>query len=504
MSVYDQMGKPIVGAQVSVNDTLFATDSMGQVSFEVPRTATMAIGVQSEGGKLESASEYSLTPGGFLVCERQAEEAVDRIEESIVVNERAPQIAYAPTVVETSQPFVLIGKNLSGKADGDHILLDGYDADVFSGSTVSLLATTPRRLSLGALREMYVTTGDETSNTVEVDVCKVEVSMQKTESGQFARIRAIGTNVPSLVEFRNMDPDKTSFSFGQRKLGKRSALITCGGENNCVDLTISAEAGATPDVDTHLIADAPWSPDDRTTFGDESKRKIVVELNKAEIIRLKRRLIAIEQRISEDQTKRTTSLNAGSLSAAELDKLNAQLRTLSNRQRRINAMVVSRRAVFQALGGTEESYRQALDDAAGGGAIAMEKCLAPLTSASLLASTSAMAVANTVNVRSIEDALNVDRNKEMQQLAELTRMWKKFPTKVGHSSRLAPPPPPVVPDLTALNGENYDYARYMRYGAPPPPPPLVQMMKRSNRSKHATAASLSKRHVRPKSKSPRR
>jgi uncharacterized coiled-coil protein SlyX len=501
VSVYDQFGRPAPQSIVNLNGTPLVADTLGQVSFSVPDTTTVSLAVQTAEGKLSNTIIYERSAGGFLVAEKDAKDAVDRIEESVVSNEQAPAIAYAPSVIELSQAFVLIGKNWSGKADGDHILVDGYDADVFSGSSVCLLATSPRRMSVGALREMYVTTGAETSNTVEVDICKLDVSLQAgaVPGTEVARIKALGTNVPSLIDVRNLTPNTVALKFSDKQLGKKSALITSGGDSNGIELAVTRSGNGAFDLDAHLVADAPWSPDDRTTYGDAAKKKIIAELNKAEVVRLKRRLIAIEQRIGEEQEHRTNGLNGGVMTPAEMDRINAQLRSLSNRQRRINAMVVARRAVFQALGGTEEDYRAALDLAAGGSAIALDKQLAPLASAALLASTTQVARNPSEEDGLIEQALNVDRTKEMQQLAELTRMWKQFPHKVAHGTRLAPPPPPYVPDLSGQE-MSFDYKSYVRLGAPPPPPPLVALMKK----KSATKASPSKKHSRQRSKSRRR
>lgn len=491
VSVYDEQGRPLPHAVIKLNGSAVEADEMGQASFTVPEVLSLTISADGSDSKVS----YERSPGGFLVAEKQAQEAVDRIEESVVSNEQAPSIAYAPSAIELSQAFVLMGKNWSGKADGDHILVDGYDADVFSGSSVCLLATAPRRMSVGALREMYVTTGEETSNTVEVDVCKLDV----VNAGDRARLKVIGTNVPGMIDIRNLTPDTVTLKFGDKTLGRKSALISSGSENNYIDLAVECKPDTRLELDTHLVADAPWSPDDRATFDDSNKRKIVAELNKSEVIRLKRRLIAIEVRIGEEQEKRTAGLANGSLTTAEVDRINAQLRTLSNRQRRINAMMVARRAVYQSLGGTEDEYRKALDIAAGGGAIALDKTLAPLTSAALLASTTAPphhAASNPV-----EQAINVDRNKEMQQLAELTRLWKQFPTKVAHGTRLAPPPPPYVPNLGIIDEDDvtYDYAKLIRVGAPPPPPPLMALMKKH--AKRTTKASPARKHSRPRSKS---
>lgn len=477
VSVYDQFGRPVPNAVVLVGDSAVNADNMGQASFNVPDAgASLTLAVKADEGKRVCESHYSRTPGGYYVASAAAADAVDRIEESVVSNEQAPSIAYAPSVIETSQAFVLMGKNWSGKADGDHILVDGYDADVFSGSSVCLLATTPKRMSVGPLREMYVTTGAETSNTVEVDVCKLEVSKQ----ADLLKVKLLGTNVPSLID-----------------VGPHVTLLSSGGEQNYADYQKPNGLGGAQELDAQLVADAPWSPDDRTTYGDSAKRKIIAELNKSEVIRLKRRLIAIEQHIGNEQEKRTRGLAEGTLTTAEVDRINAQLRTLSNRQRRINAMVVARRAVFQALGGTEQEYRQALDDAAGGGAIALEKSLAPLTSSAMLVSdrtpVSHPQIAKSESA--ISEAINIDRTKEIEQLAQLQRMWKQLPNKVAHGTRLAPPPPPYIPNL---EGEeiSYDFKQLVRLGAPPPPPPLVALMRKHQHAHHAVKSSKARSHAR--------
>lgn len=512
VSVYDQLGKPVPAAAVSINGTTIATDSMGQASFVVPAVTSLTIGILAGNGEVTGGNTYDITRSGYLVAEKHAKEAVDRIEESIVASEQAPTIAYAPAVIETSQPFVLIGKNLSGTADGDHIKIDGYDADVFSGSGVCLLATAPRKLSLGPLREMYVTTREESSNTVEVDICRLDFSFlpgppvnmdePKETATERAQIRVVGTNVPSLIEVRNLTPTVAELSFSGRPLGSCASLITPGGERNTLSLEYCRQGNGLLDVDSHLVADAPWSPDDRTTFGDVSKRHLVAELNRVEIIRLKRRLIAIEQRLNDEQELRTKSLAAGKMSLEDLDRTNAQLRVLSNRQRRINAMVVARRSVYQALGGTEQGYRKAMDEAAGGGAIAIDKLLAPLTSVSLLASANALPKPKASAVI-IGDATSMDRNRELAELAALNRIWKKFPTKVGHGTTLAPPPPPYIPTLNQL-AQGYDYTTYSQLAAPPPPMPVVSLARHSSRSHHITKAIPSTKHLRQRSKSQHR
>lgn len=486
VSVFDLAGRPLPGISVFVNGAPCDTDSMGQASFKVPQTDRLTLCLQGDDGKPAELSEYHLTPGGFLVREKDVDTAIDQLEGSIESSEQAPMIAYAPAVVETSQPFVLLGKNLSGKPEADRIVLDGYDADIFAGSTAALLATAPRRLSAGPLRELYVTANGESSNIMEVDVCRLEFNIrQATEiEPESAAIYVIGTNVPAMVQLQNSSPDIVALEFDKKKLGARSSFISPGGENNQIRLSISHLAKGGCDIDTHLVSDAPWcSTDDRNVFGDSNFRKIVEELNRAEIVRLKRRLIAVNARIADEQAHRTQALSTGSMHAEDLDKFNAELRLLSNRQQRITMMISSRRAVFASLGGTDDDYRQALDQAAGGGIISLEKTLSPLTSVALLSSTT-----QPLEKTSIDDAsagqtlsaaeLQVKERELAESMAALSKMWKKYPIKQARSGRLAAPPEPYIPNLGQIFPPTQAmYAQYVNPSLPPPPPILLQQMK---------------------------
>ena len=483
VSVYDQAGRPLADAAVLINDVPVNTDSLGQASFQVPTAASVTVRLAAKQQNSSNRVTYTGTSGHWLVSETYAATAVDRVEETVVPTETAPAIAYAPAAVETDQPFVVIGKNLSGKADGDHLVIDGYDADVFAGSTASLLAIAPKRLSLGALRELYVTARGENSNTLEVDVCRVDVSLSAAANTQGdqpenARIRLIGSNVPSLIELHNLSPQVVSLKFGDRRLGNHSSIVTPGGESNTVALELTRLAPGTFDLDTHLVADAPWSPEDSTIFGDTNMRKLITELNRAEIIRLKRRMLAVESRIIEEQENRTKALAAGTMDAASLDKFNAQLRSLSNRSRRINGSLVSRRAIFQSLGGTDVDYRQAIEEATGNTALALEKTLQPITSVALLATSTPAAELRPEHRgqgRSSSELDNATEQDLKASMQALSRMRKRFPTKVAHEARLAPPPEPYIPDVSQISkASSVGLTQLINLSHLPPPPMILK------------------------------
>lgn len=501
VSVYDQAGRALPGVSVLVNGTPFKSDELGQVSFTVPSAKEVTLSLQSESGNQVEINKYARTPAGYLTTEASASGALDELEGAVETTELAPMIAYAPAAIETSQPFVLLAKNLTGKAEADRIVLDGYDADVFAGSTISLLATAPKRISVGPIREMYVTARGESSNIMEVDVCRVECNLAErtSDSNECANVRVIGSNMPALVELQNGAPDAVSLTYQGKKLGSKSTFVTPGGDSNKIVLGATHNAKTVPEMYTHLISDAPWcSTDDKSVLNDPNFRRIVAELNKAEIVRLKRRQIAVEKRLLDEQTKRTKLMSDGQLQAVDLDKMNAELRSLSNRQSRINSTICARRAVFQSLGGQDAEYREALEQASGNAAFSLEKNLTPVVTAAMIASTSANA---SISIPNFEDGgmLNTEELQSkgkalVQSMEALSKMWRKYPIKQAHAGRLAAPPEPYIPNLGQIfppNGANY--TEYARLSVPPPPPILLQQLNRMKRNRAPGAASAARK-----------
>jgi hypothetical protein len=500
-SIYDQAGRAIAGASLLINGVPHDADGMGQVGFDVPKDNHVSLCLRTEQGKSIEKYEYTLTPGGYLTTQTDVAAAMDQLEGAVESHETGPMIAYAPAVIETSQPFVIIGKNLSGTPEADRIVLDGYDTDVFAGSTISLLSTAPKRISLGPLRELYVTARGESSNLMEVDICRVDFSLlpASAEEPECAILRVVGSNVPALVQLQvdNSAPDSVSLRFGDRILGTRSSFITPGGDNNRIVLGLKRASGQKFDVDTHLCSDAPWcAVEDRTVFGDCRFKEIVADLNKAEIVRLRRRLIALDERMVDARARRSAQLAAGGILPGELDKLNAEMRTLSTRQARISAMISSRRAVFSSLGGTDLQYREALEDASGGTTFALEKQLAPVVTAALLASTNASNAMMHPNAGGNElspemngssEDLEAQKAQLAKSMAALSRAWKRFPSKPAPAGRLAAPPEPYIPDLAQVFGgaPPSSYMQYSRLHNPPPPAILHRLRANHN---NATAS----------------
>ena len=477
VSVYDQGGKPVTGVQVFVNDSPHDTDGYGQCGFSVPAGNKLVLTLKDGTGKEFCKTEYAVSPGGLFVNGSEGAEVFDRLTSIVNPQEMAPVIAYAPAVLEMKQPFIVVGKNFSGKVDGDHLFVDGYEADVFSGSGVAILSTAPRKLDLGPLRELYVASASETSNTVEVDICRVEVTKydDAPPSAPNAKLRVIGTNLPALVEIQNDHADLYAIENNGVPIGPSASFVTPGGEQNAVPLTVTertasgtrSTGGAAATIDTHLVADAPWSPDDKLTFTDPQLKRLVTDLTRAQIIRLKRRLLALESRLAEAQEKRTAGSIAASVpataTAAEIETSTAELRSLALRQRRMTGMLTARHGLFLALGGEDNDYRLALDEAAGGAFLSLEKSL---HSADITAKT-AILVKNTP-VPPPAAAL-AEANAESDTLmppsvANLSKIWKSFPSKPPRGARLSAPPEPYMPDVSqlGLSGQAYDFAKFLQ------------------------------------------
>jgi hypothetical protein len=475
VSVYDQAGKPVNGVHVFVNDSPHDTDGYGQCGFTVPAGSKLILALKDAAGKEFCRTEYAVSPGGLYVNGNEAVEVFDRLTSTINPQEVAPVISYAPAVLETKQPFIVVGKNFSGKVDGDHLFVDGYEADVFSGSGVAILSTAPRKLDLGPLRELYVASASETSNTVEVDICRVEVTKYDDAAppAPNAKLRVIGTNLPALVEIQNDHPDVYAIANNGVPIGPSASFVTPGGEQNTVPLTIrertAGGAITNATIDTHLVADAPWSPDDKLTFCDPQLKRLVTDLTRAQIIRLKRRLLALESRLNEAQEKRTatsfestSSASSATQTPAEVENGTAELRALALRQKRMTGMLTARHGLFLALGGQDDDYRLALDEAAGGAFLSLEKSLhsADITAkmAILVKNTPVPPAAALAEDNSEVDALIPP------SVATLSKIWKSFPSKPPRGARLSAPPEPYMPDVSqlGLSGQTYDFAKFLQ------------------------------------------
>jgi hypothetical protein len=487
-----------------VNHQPLATDNLGRAGFVVP-AGPVDVALAGADGKEFETILYTKTHDGFLVAQSPASLAVDELERAQSAT-TSPRVTYAPVALECEQPFVVLGTNFSGQADSDHLVIDGYDADLYAGSGVCLLATTPKRLHLGPLRDLYVTANGAPSNTVEVDICKLEFCVaNKSSEGMLveqthpeqARIKIVGTNVPVLVELQNTSPKSLVLSFGNTVLGPQAAFVTPGGEANAVPLTIRSNAAGGTDVDVHMVADAPWSPDDLFAFDADKLRKLVCQLNRAELIRLKRRLIALELNLAEQQAQASAAQVAGSqppsASDAETqakppvdnDRQNAKLRMLSLRQKRTLTMLNARRALFEALGGTDGEYRQAMDDAAGGATLALDGLVKPVVTNPALAASQAVIKP----VAKATPAPEEDTAELVASLQQMSKQWRHYPGRAVRPGKLAAPPEPYMPDPSELGPQSLtkQYKDYLKNGKIPAfalPPSANQHHTRSHHHSH--------------------
>ncbi|MFN8656768.1 MAG: hypothetical protein U0105_10560 [Candidatus Obscuribacterales bacterium] len=140
--------------------------------------------------------------------------------------------------------------------------------------------------------------------------------------------------------------------------------MTPGGTDETLSLRLNIISNVSSPVTVEVAPDLAIMPD---AADDEGVRTLAKNLVEDRIAYLKRLSIAIESQIAAVQKARAELLAASPPAPAEeVDKLTAEASTLSLRQSRLSTSLSGQRAMFMALGGTDEEYRVALDEAVGG------------------------------------------------------------------------------------------------------------------------------------------
>ncbi len=358
--VMDAGGEPIAGANVKVNEEVITTDSTGHAAFTVPQTEELTIVPERSSG---SAGRHKyVRSGNLLVVQSLSTIIADALcEDYTPKNGKAPRLLFAPGVIQPGKDFVVTGVRFPGSTSENRLYVDGREAEVLASSTVSLVARAPAQLHAGAIREIYVSCNGINSNTCETDVCKIDFSWPETPdpdgAPQEAKLSVLGTFMPSVVEVVNRSNESVSFWLpDQKPMGKRGIFLTPGGENNSIAMQIKRSGTEEPKVETELIPEVPTgTPGEHSDIISAATRHA---LCKAQLIRLQRRLIAVQARIEE-------SRKSSDADEKQSEALLVEMRELSLRQNRIQNMLESRRALLVALGGSEDEYRQTIDDASG-------------------------------------------------------------------------------------------------------------------------------------------
>jgi hypothetical protein len=367
VSVLSSSGHPVANVSVLVEGVPFTTDASGIAALQIPKVQSLTLAIVDAAKKAVDQRKYGITSSGMLVCEPCSVDIYGRLLELAPQRAKGPVIAYAPLAVQAREPILVVGRNFAASPSDDEMIVDGLDAPILSGSPVALLATGPARVSVGPVRELFVRAGEESSPVREVDVCRVEFGCRERnlQPGQRyrAKVQVIGSNLPCIVDLYNRTANSVHlFDAESKLLPAKVRIVTPGGENNLVRYSLSVDNTEELAIETHLQPDVvPGAPGAEELMSDDDFRMSVLEATSGDITRLQRRLISAENRLLLVKQSRDAHGQEASLAADELDRANAEIKLLTNRQSRLVSMISSRRVILESLGGTEEAYRKAVE-----------------------------------------------------------------------------------------------------------------------------------------------
>ena len=374
LTAVDQNNRALPNVSLLVNGVPVETNQEGRARFVIDQKAGAAVIVLPvEDQSNDVRVDYAITSCGALVVDPSLIKFVDGLFSTAPKRDPAPRILYAPLLVQPGRPASVIGLNFDGQAGGDKLQVDNVECQILASSPVSLLAMMPPKMPSGQLREMLVTSHGESSMAVEVDAVGVNTTFDIIDGatdGLF-KVDVAGTRLPVLLRYENNAPSAVSLSSTEgTQLPQAGWAMTPGGDDGVIGLRANVISSVSSPISVEVAPDLAILPD---AAEDESVRTLAKTLLEARIARLKRQMIAIETQLSEAQRARAAAVATGAPPGEEVERLTAELNTLSLRQSRMATALNSQRAIFLALGGSEEKYRAALDEAAGGAYLTTER-----------------------------------------------------------------------------------------------------------------------------------
>lgn len=375
-SVLDADGKPIGNAGVYLDDELYCSSSTGFVTIVPPNSETFELSLMGDGKRKIAKMKFIQKSDKVFAENEKLAETAAAVLRSDASSSSSPTLSFCPSVVSPGENFVLLGQKLSDKISDLYVDIDGSNAPVVSSSQDGLLAIAPNKLSLGPLRELFVTVSGQASNVTELDISTPFFNHAKVESDDVSpekgKIGMNGTNVPCLIRVRNLDIDSASlWSPKQEPLGKNNVLLSPGGEQNYLSIDVRRISAAnSPKVELALEHEFPSSADLQ-----KGSPQLLQAAARADIMRIARRKISAEFRLEELRKKQNGLEQSNNLDS---ERSASESKALSLRLGRISRMLAARRAIFESFGATDTQYRQALDDAAGGAMLNLDLATKPI------------------------------------------------------------------------------------------------------------------------------
>lgn len=353
-------GQGLAKQAILINGKSVQTDDYGLFSFTAPDTAFSVV-VKDE-NKIVWETSYGLSNRGLLVSDKAALASVDRLDELEDEFNTQPLIMHAPAALELQQAFVVIGKNFSGKFGHDQVNIDGFECDSFAGSKRSLVVSTRNRSPVGPVKEINVICDEQSSLPLEVDLTRVEFRGEsKTTNGNALDLELIGSNLPSLIALSSKSSE-IQLKFGGKRLGAQSIFLSPGGQQNRI--TVGIDNKKLSELSGHLIPNNLFDPYTQKASSELLGRKPLLAVNKAEVVRLKKRLLALEERIALLSKQRAEHVKQKDFSIEDDAKLESSIKSAAIRMSRLSRSLRSRRAILDADGMSENEWAQLNDSAA--------------------------------------------------------------------------------------------------------------------------------------------
>jgi hypothetical protein len=363
LSVVDAQRRPLAFAGVYLNADLQVADERGTLSFRVPESESFELALLGEGKKKTGRRKFSCSAGGVFAENDKLSDMVSSLLRLPGTTGSAPLVVYAPALLSPDQEFVLVGRNFSEKIADDYVDVDGLSARILSASQDGVLAVAPGRMSLGPLREIFMTVNGQASNSSELDIAAPFFTHVKTEaddvSPQKGKIGMNGSDLPCLLQVLNNSPETVSlFSPKQEPMGRNNIVIIPGGAQNYLNVDLRLQSPATePKLDLICQQLLP-----ATAGAGAAPGLMLKAVCRAEIMLLERRRVSECLRLDE----------------LAKEESSAEQKALSMRLVRVSRMLAARRAIYESLGGTDAQYRQALDEACGGALYSLEQSIKPI------------------------------------------------------------------------------------------------------------------------------
>lgn len=361
-TMYDIDGNALSGRKFYVNSQECQTDDYGSFNFIVPVTDKVILFVPDEKGNKIWEITYSSSTRGLLVSDNGAAELVDRLDELALHSETEPLISFAPSIIEPQQTFVVLGKNFSGKQGDDDVELDDRRSDLIAASPRSIVAISDRFLKIGPIKELKVSCRDLVSLPTEIDVSRAELRLEDAGSAKRKlKLSVLGTTLPAVISLAN-EALSSQMRFGGWRLGRQNIFLSPGGMQNSFAVDVDSNINSSS-LSAHILPNGVFDPYSLKTNANLLSKTLIETLERAEIIRLKRRDISLEAQqaaLSQDYDK---ALKSGNLNLEEDSKLNSGKKSLSARMFRVEKMLQARRAVLESEGAKEE-YQKLVEAAA--------------------------------------------------------------------------------------------------------------------------------------------